>query len=204
MRGRLPACRLGPSKCSFVQFEVGTGALRRWFEIDGDYVEAHVGFSRGGRKATKIGAGQEAQCALLVGVDGHLGGEGVAVGAGFDFDDAESAAVPGDEVDVASEPGGAPAAGDDDVSVATEMEEGFALAGRASFEMGGVAGCSRERGKAAKRPGLCADPYAARGADCLGLGHALQVNRFRWMERFREGDDVCSVVGRASNIARTR
>ena len=83
-------------------------------------------------------------------------------------------------------------------------EEGFALAGGAGFEVGGVAGCSRERGEAAKRPGLRADPHATRGADSFGLAHALQLKRFWRKERFGKNGGMCSVVERASNIARTR
>jgi hypothetical protein len=176
--------------------------LRRWFEIDGDYVEAQFCFSRVGWEAAEIGAGEGAKSALLVGVDCHLGWAGIAACAGFDFYDAERGAVPADEVDVAAEPGGTPAASDDCVSVAAEMEEGFALAGGAGFEVGGVAGCSRERGEAAKRPGLRADPHATRGADSFGLAHALQLKRFWRKERFGENGGMCSVVERASNIAR--
>jgi len=146
------------------------------FQIDGDDVEANGCLACGGGQTAEIGAGELAERVLLVGVDGHLGGNEVAAGAGFDFDDAESGAVPGDEVDVATKFWIAPAAGDDDVAVAAKMEESFALAVGTGFEVRGGAGCSREGREAAERPCLHVYPHIPQGRE--GWRHADQLNRF--------------------------
>ena len=91
--------------------------------VDGEDVEADgdAGAGGGGELA-EVGGGHLAEDSLLVGVDGGLGwGEGCFAGgggAGFDFEDDEGGAVPGDEVEVAGEAFGAPAAGDDGVAEA--------------------------------------------------------------------------------------
>jgi alpha-D-ribose 1-methylphosphonate 5-triphosphate synthase subunit PhnI len=93
-------------------------------------------------------AGKRAQNALLVLVDGELGGDDVAAGAGLDLDEAEAGAVPGDEVDIARKARCLPAAGDYRESSLAQVEESFLFALEASEEMGrGLAVASELRGE---------------------------------------------------------
>lgn len=85
----------------------------------------------------EIGASETAQSALLVIVDGELGSVGVAAATGFDLDEAEGGTMPGDEVEVPAELCGSPAAGDDDVAGAAEIEESLALAEASGLKVRG-------------------------------------------------------------------
>jgi hypothetical protein len=98
-------------------------------EIDGEDIETEGdGGSVGFREAAEIGGSHAPEHVLLVRVDvGFGGGEGVGAGgggAGFDLEEDKDVAVPGDEVEVAGEAAGAPAAGDDGVAEGTKVEEG--------------------------------------------------------------------------------
>lgn len=75
-----------------------------------------------------------------MGVDGEVGGDDAACGAGLDLEDDQGRAVPGDEVDVSGEPLGAPAAGDDRVAEAAEVEESSVFAALAGEQMRGQRG----------------------------------------------------------------
>jgi hypothetical protein len=105
-------------------------------EIDGEDVKAYgdAGAVAGG-ELREEGGGEAAELALLGGVDLGCGGKEVAGGAGFDFEDDESVGVPGDEVEVAANAGGDPAARDDGVAERAEMEEGEVFAALAGEEM---------------------------------------------------------------------
>lgn len=70
-------------------------------------------------------ASEGAQDPLLVLVHGELGGNDVAAGAGFDFDETEAGTVPGNEVDIARETRCLPAAGNDGVVTISQVEESF-------------------------------------------------------------------------------
>lgn len=53
----------------------------------------------------KVDASQPPENFLLVVIDGELGGKGVAVAAGLYLDEAESGAVPGNEIEISTDPG---------------------------------------------------------------------------------------------------
>jgi hypothetical protein len=132
-------------------------------EIDGEDIEAcGCGTSVLGQ-ATEVDAGEAAEDALFFGVDGELGREGVAMAAGFDLDEAEDVAVPGDEVEVAAKLRGPPATGDDGVAGAAEVEEGFALAEVTGLKMSGGA-IAVQGVKTADGPCLGIDPEACRSS----------------------------------------
>jgi hypothetical protein len=113
-------------------FELGMFAE----EVDGEDVETHghAGAMAGG-ELREEGGGHAAELALLGGVDLDFGGEEVAGGAGFDLEDDEGVTVPGDEVEVAAEAGGHPAARDDGIAERAEMEEGIVFAELAGEEV---------------------------------------------------------------------
>ena len=94
-------------------------------EIDGEDVEAEGDRDADGLgELAEVGGGHLVEHLLLVGVDGGVSGSEIAGGAGLDFEDDEGGAVPRDEVEVAGDAGGAPAAGDDGVAEGAEVEEG--------------------------------------------------------------------------------
>jgi alpha-D-ribose 1-methylphosphonate 5-triphosphate synthase subunit PhnI len=131
-------------------FHLGSGAAGGWRrQIDGDDVEADRDLrSHVLGKTFAEDAGKRAQNALLVLVDGELGGDDVAAGAGLDLDEAEAGAVPGDEVDIARKARCLPAAGDYRESSLAQVEESFLFALEASEEMGrGLAVASELRGE---------------------------------------------------------
>lgn len=107
-------------------------------QVDGEDVKAHgqAGAMASG-ELREPGGGHAAELALLGGVDLGFGGEEIAGGAGFDFEDDERVAVPGDEVEVSAHTGRNPAAGDDGVSEGTQVEEGVVFAEFADEEMAG-------------------------------------------------------------------
>ena len=97
-------------------------AFLSWDEINTDYIEAD--WRRGRlRKLTDIAAGEAAEDVALVVVDGGLGGCEVASGAGFYFDEAEHRSIPGDQVYVTGHVSGGPAARDDGVAFALQVEQ---------------------------------------------------------------------------------
>lgn len=105
-------------------------------EIDADHVE--TGRRRSGEtELADVAAGEAEKRAYLVRVDGGFGGFGVAGGAGFDFDETEGFAVPGDEIEIAGGVAGAPAAGDDAVTATAEEVEGGVFSGFADGQMQG-------------------------------------------------------------------
>lgn len=144
-----------------VENEFGCGVvwcgIGLWVEVERDDVEACGRGAACGRDALDVGSRETTEDALLFVVDGELGGEGVAVRAGLYFDEAEGGAVPRDEVEVAAKLCGLPAAGDDDVSVAAEMEECLAFAERAGLQVRGRAGAAYGV-ESAESPALRADP----------------------------------------------
>ena len=98
--------------------------------------------ARWGRETAEVGGGHLAEDVAACGGRRRsrrgrrrLRGRG---GAGLDFEDDEGGAVPGDEVEVAGEALGAPAAGDDGVAEAAEVEEGGVFAALAGEEVGGL------------------------------------------------------------------
>jgi len=107
-----------------------------WQEIDGEDVETDGdGGAMGLGQAAQIGGGHAAELVLLVAVDLGFGRSDVMRGAGFDLEDDQGGAVPGDEVEVAGEAAGAPAAGDDGVAKRAQMEEGGGFSALAGEEM---------------------------------------------------------------------
>jgi len=105
-------------------------------DIDGEDVKAEgdivaVGFG----ELAEVGGGHEAKLALLVGVDSRFSWGHVMSGAGFDFEEDEGVAVPGDEVEVGGKALGAPAAGDDGIAEVAEVEEGSVFAALAGEEV---------------------------------------------------------------------
>lgn len=86
-------------------------------------------------QALQIGGGELAELALLGFV--HLGGGGreIAGGAGFDLEDNEGRARPGDQVEVTANAGSVPAAGDDGVAARAQMEEGGVFSAQAGEQV---------------------------------------------------------------------
>jgi hypothetical protein len=126
-------------------FDLGCGAAGGCRgQIDGDDVEADGDLrSHVLGKTLAEDAGEGAQDALLVLVDGELGGNDVAAGAGLDFDEAEAGAVPGYEVDIPGEARCLPAAGDDGVASLAQVKESFLFAVEAGEEVcRGLAGAA--------------------------------------------------------------
>jgi len=70
---------------------------RKNVETDRDAVSVALG------KLTDVGGGHAAERLLLVGVDLGFGGGQIVSGAGFDLEDDQGIAVPGDKIEVASE-----------------------------------------------------------------------------------------------------
>jgi hypothetical protein len=112
-------------------------------EVDGEDIEAERDRDADGLgELAEVGGGHFAKHLLLVGVDGGVGGGEIARGARLDFEDDEGWAVPGDEVEVAGDARGAPAAAHDGVAEGAEMEEGGVFATFADEEVGGEWGFS--------------------------------------------------------------
>ena len=111
-------------------FAGGQQVDRKQIEADGHALAVFA------RELAEPGLGHETKLALLVLVDGGFSGREVADGAGFDFEDNQSRAVPGDEVEVAAEFGARPTLGDDGEAQAAEMEERGLLAAEAGDEVG--------------------------------------------------------------------
>jgi len=110
-------------------------------EVDGEDIEAEGDrHADGFGELPEVGGGHFAEHLLLVWVDCGVRGSEVAGGAGLDFEDDEGGAVPCDEVEVAGDAGGAPAAGDDGVAEGAEVEESCVFATLAREEV------RRERG----------------------------------------------------------
>jgi len=111
-------------------------------QIDGEDIKADgdggaVGFGQ----EIEVGGGHLAEHVLLGAVDGGFGwGEGLIAGGGegFDLEDDQGGAVPGDEVEVAGQAARAPATGDDGVAETAEMEEGRVFATLTGEEMWGL------------------------------------------------------------------
>jgi hypothetical protein len=150
--GGLPQPVAGSETGSALGFGEGEGVgeelvVRRLasFKVDGEDVEAGGDIAAG--ELAEVVAGEAAEGAALIAVDSELGRGDGAGGAGFDFDEAEGVAMrigmPRDEVEVAGGAGGAPAAGDDDVSVTAEPEEGGALTAESGFEVRCAGGQAR-------------------------------------------------------------
>jgi hypothetical protein len=87
------------------------------------------------RKLGQIRGGQAAKLALLGGVDLGLGRKEVACGTGFHLDDYDGVSVPGDEVEIAADAIGDPAAGHNGVAECAELKKGEILAAFAGEEM---------------------------------------------------------------------
>ena len=105
-------------------------------EIDADDIEAGRR-SSGLWKLLEIATREAAEDVALVIVDGGLGGGKVAGRAGFYFDEAERRPVPGNQVDVAGHIAGGPAARDDGVALALQVEQRSVFAVDANREMRG-------------------------------------------------------------------
>jgi hypothetical protein len=112
--------------------ELGSGGE----EIDGEDVETKRDTGAPGiGDLVEVRTGHLAEHDLLVVVDLNLGGDKVAYGSGFDLEEDEGVAVPGDEVEVSRKPRRAPAAGDDRVTKAAEVEIGGVFATLAGDEV---------------------------------------------------------------------
>lgn len=105
-------------------------------EVDADDIEADWR-SRDLRQLPKIATREATEDVALVIVDGCLGGGKVASCACFYFDEAESWSIPGDNVDIAWYVAGGPAARDDDVALALQVEQCSVFAVDADGEMRG-------------------------------------------------------------------
>jgi hypothetical protein len=88
------------------------------------------------RELAEPGLGHQTKLALLVLVYRSFSRGEIAGGAGFDLEDNERGAVPGDEVEVAAEFGAGPALGDDGETEAAEMEERTLFAAETGDEVG--------------------------------------------------------------------
>jgi hypothetical protein len=104
-----------------------------------------------------VGARKAAKEALFFVVYGELGGEGVTTCAGFDLDEAERGAMPGDEVEIATEFCALPSPGDNDISKTAEMEESLAFAESACLKVRCGPGAAHGI-EASEGPALRADP----------------------------------------------
>jgi hypothetical protein len=98
-------------------FTRGQQIDREQIEADGDTLAVLA------RELTEPGLGHHAELALLVFVDGGICGGEITGCAGFDFEDDERGAIPGDKVEVAAEFGARPPLGDDGEAEAAEVEE---------------------------------------------------------------------------------
>ena len=125
------------------------GSVRQ--QVDRKHVEADGDAAADGlRELVQVSCGHAAEGLLLGGIDFGVGREEIAGGAGFDLEEDEGWAVPGDEVEVSAATAGVPAASDDGVSERTQMEESciFAtLAGKQVRRLGLVAGGGRPVGE---------------------------------------------------------
>lgn len=134
-------------------------------QVDGEDVKAHgqAGAMASG-ELREPGGGHAAELALLGGVDLGFGGEEIAGGAGLDLDDDERVAVEGDEVEIAANARGDPAASHDGVAERTEMEEGVvfpALSGKKMAGLGTLVAPGGTRSEAAIGKGAQAEEDAA-------------------------------------------
>jgi hypothetical protein len=113
------------------------GGWSAGFEVDGEDVEAGIDVAIG--QLAHVVAGETAQDATLVFVDGQIRGSDGARGARLDLDEAERVRspfrAPGNQVQVSAGARGAPAAGDDGVSLALEPEESGTLAAVSGIEV---------------------------------------------------------------------
>ena len=93
-----------------------------WNQVNADDVEAGLGRGVEGELA-QVTPGQTAQDAALVFIDGGVGWGGVAGCTGFHFDEAEQAALPGNQVHITGHITGGPAAGNDSVAFAPQSSK---------------------------------------------------------------------------------
>lgn len=106
--------------------------------VDGEDIEADGNAGAvARRKLREVSGRQAAELALLGGVDLGFSGKEIARRAGLHFEDNERIAVPGDEIEVASDASGDPAARDDCVALRAEMKESIVLAKFAGEKMRG-------------------------------------------------------------------
>lgn len=114
-------------------------------EVDGDDVEA-AGSTGGDAFAEEMGHAYE--FLPLFAINREFSRHNAAIGAGFDFDKAESVAFPSDEVEFAAATGGAPVSGDNGVSVTAQVKVCSFFATTSGFEMlGFIADGRKPRGE---------------------------------------------------------
>ena len=109
---------------------------RKNVETDWNAVSVALG------KLPEVGGGHAAERFLFVWVDLGFSGRQIVGGAGFDLKDDEGIAVPGDKIEVSSEAFRAPAAGDDGVAEAAEVEKRGIFSAFTGEEMGWFGGFS--------------------------------------------------------------
>ena len=107
---------------------------RKNVETDWNAVSVALG------KLPEVGGGHAAERFLFVWVDLGFSGRQIVGGAGFDLEKDKGIAVPCDKIEVSSEGFRAPAAGDDGVAEAAEVEESGVFALLAGDEVGGLGG----------------------------------------------------------------
>lgn len=119
-------------------------------EVDGEDVEANGNTpAMACGSLGEIGRRQAAQLALFGRVDLGLGREEVAGGAGLDLEDHEGVPIPGDEIEIAANASGDPAAGDNGIAERAEIKEGVVFAefaGKKVRRSGAVAPAERAEG----------------------------------------------------------
>lgn len=94
---------------------------RRFLEIHAEHVDAPGWL---GAKVVQVFVGHADQLALLVAVDGKVGGLHIPSSAGLDCDEAENISFLADQVDFASPARRAEISGDDDITESAQVKVG--------------------------------------------------------------------------------
>ncbi len=104
-------------------------------QIDAENVETSL-WRRAQGKLAEIAVGESTKRTTLCFIDRRVGGGAVTRGASFDLHKAKKPAIPGDQVNVSWRGARGPAAGDNGISQAAQVEVGRVFAGMTGREMG--------------------------------------------------------------------